>query len=106
MLYEIRAALRVVADPATLHTNTLVTFSMDFWKSNASATALIGPDTENLLHGAYASMALANSVAIQNLQLSYGAGYLNDPYRKHVVEMADAFEEAVPAIEKWLDVVG
>ena len=102
VLAEIRAILRVVDEPATLTTNTLVAFSMDIWRSSIGAIAYVDPEIERVLQEAYAELALANSLAAQNLHLAYGSGNLNDPYRKHVREMEAGFRTATSGLEEWL----
>ncbi|MFC1962752.1 hypothetical protein ACFLWB_02000 [Chloroflexota bacterium] len=52
VLAEIRAILRVVQEPATMTMNTLVTFSMDVWKSSKEAIAFVGPEVEHVIQDA------------------------------------------------------
>ena len=102
VLAEMQAALEIFNQPHTLTSNTLVTFSMDIWKSNLGSLGPLGSETERIIQVGYAEMALANALAIQNLHIGYGLGYLNDSYRDHVRTMADEFSKAIESIEQWL----
>ena len=103
VLAEIQAILRVAEKPETMTRNTLVPFSMDVWTSSKGAIGFVDPEIERLSQEAYAELALANALAAQNVHLPYGRGDLNDPYRKHVKDMIRNFQQAIPGIERWLD---
>jgi hypothetical protein len=102
VLAEMRANLNVVAKPETMTRNVLVTYSDEAWKVSKGAISSAGDEIEENLHAAYADLALANAVAIQNLQIEYGRGYLNDSYRGHVRNMESGFKIAITQIEKGL----
>ena len=102
VLAEMRANIVVVAKPETMTRNVLVTFSDEAWKVSKGAISSAGDEIERNVHAAYADLALVNAVAIQNLQLAYGTGYLNDSYRSYASNMASALKNAIPQIEKEL----
>ncbi len=102
ILAEMRAAVRLAADHGTLHSNNLPPFSSEIWGQNKGSLGALKTEIEETIQNGYVELSIASSLSVNNLRLSWGAGYLNNSYRQRVESMVGYFEAAIPSLEKWL----
>jgi len=102
LLAEIRDNLALGRDPLTGYSKA--TFISDLWQAHKGNTEFLALDTQEYLRKGYASVFLANSVVMYELNLlKHGSGYYDEDYKKRVSDMKAAFSKSEGALKAWLD---
>lgn len=98
ILAEIEANLHTANIAAQIlgQKRVMLPFMDEAWKYHRGKIYDLPQNTQTALHQFYLSVMEANGVVnLNNLQLSYGAGFLDKPYQERVGDIAEKGGEAL-----------